>query len=245
MHGFKRVRFGGLWIAGLGLGVCGCADDAPGETPAPSAETVESRPGIVQVGAEKGPVLEEVEACELFRAGLLRNQERLDCEAAPVLDCPQLIQPLAALSCWTFSKASVDQCVANYDAADECAELLPGACVLTAVLPTVLDGCGDGDAAVTNEGDGGSETHETDVTVIATAPDGSVTADPVPDDAGETLDAAVRSGDSDAAAGPAESTPSQTESDASTVSSTTATSTEAASSAAKPPDASATLDAGQ
>lgn len=252
--GFKRYSFGGLWIAGLGFGVWGCGEDTEGAAPAPSAETVESRPGIVQVGAEKGPVLDEAEACEKFRSGLVRNLERLDCDAVPLLECPVLIQPLASLSCITYSKASVERCVANYDAADECTELLPGACVLTAVSSMLSAACGVVDAAVTNEPDAGSETGETSASVNPGAPDGSVTSSPSSvSDAGETVDAAGgtsdsgvvgNTSDSGVVGNTSESASSHAEPDAATSSPSGATSSAPASSS-EADSSSATVDAGQ
>lgn len=200
MLGFKRYGLGGLWIAGLGFVVSSCADDSGGAAPVPSAETVESRPGIVQVGDEKGPVLDEADACQQFRSGLTRNLERLECDDVAVLECPVLIQPLGTLACISYSKASVEQCVAAFDAADDCTEVLPGACILTAVPSTLSPGCAvTGDGGATDAGGGSDVTGETDAATGPVVLDGSVTGDTLSHpDAGETLDAAVRQGDASA-----------------------------------------------
>jgi hypothetical protein len=96
-------------------------------------ETVESRPGIVQVGDGDDPVLGEAETCQRFRESVVRNRERLACDALAVLECPELIRPLAAVSCTTYSEPSLTACIDAFDEANDCEGLLPGACVLTAV----------------------------------------------------------------------------------------------------------------
>lgn len=175
---------GGLVAAGLLFLLGGCTDSGDGSSPPPaaSAEVVESRPGIVQVGDDDGPVLGEAETCERFRAAVVRNRERLECDSSALLECPELIRPLASLSCVPYSEASLTTCLAAYDEASDCDELLPGACVLTAVLflrdPACVPDASTDDAgrdADAPETDGGSEPDSSTETALDGSPGGETT----------------------------------------------------------------------
>src|SRR5690606_38534743 len=124
---------GVVWAAGA-WGCESTGTNAPPAAPAPTAETVESRPGVAQAGDADGPTWPEAEACVRFRDGVVGNRERLACAAPPLLACPELIRPLASLGCVTYSEASLTACLDAYDKASDCEGLLPGACILTAVL---------------------------------------------------------------------------------------------------------------
>lgn len=177
-----KVRVG-LAAALAVFGVWGCSDDGGEGAPAPPAETVESRPGIVQGGDDDGPVLGEAETCAEFRGSISSNRERLACDSAPLLQCPELIRPLASLTCVTFSESSLAQCVEAFEAADECSDLVPGACVLTAVLHVRDPACNVNDAAA----DGGME-----VTTDA----GGLTSDASSEPSGDASPADASSADS-------------------------------------------------
>lgn len=142
-----RMSMWWCWSGCVALGVlssCASDDARPG---APAEPTVESRPGIVQVNDIDGPVLNETETCRQFRAALVSNAQRLGCATTPLLACPTLVQPLASAQCIVYSELSVERCVAQFGAATDCRELIPGACVLTAHLDGISPECEGDDAA--------------------------------------------------------------------------------------------------
>lgn len=207
---------GGLVAVMLSIGAWGCEDSGkkPLPAPAPTAETVESRPGIVQAGDDDGATLSEAETCARFRDGVVRNRERLACEAPPLLVCPELIRPLASLGCVTYSEASLTACLAAYDQATDCEALVPGACILTAVLYELDPACAP-DAPATTETPSSappdaavtSETPSSGRPDASTAkPDGAVGSDagtdgetqPTEEDTATRPDAALDAGPPDA-----------------------------------------------
>lgn len=115
---------------------------------APAEPTVESRPGIVQVTDNDGPVLSETETCTRFRTALVANAQRLGCDSTGLLECPTLVQPLGSAECIVYSGLSVESCVTHFNEAMDCSGLIPGACVLTAHLDGTSPECAGHDAAV-------------------------------------------------------------------------------------------------
>lgn len=195
--GFYTIKVsGGLVAASLSLLLAGCGETEEAPAQVPSAETVKSRPGIVQVGDDDGPVLGEAETCERFRAGVERNRDRLSCEGNELAECPELIRPLASLACTAYSEASLEICLEAFDEASECEALLPGNCVLTADLlrvdPVCVPDASTLDAGADSGGvlaDGGALALDGSVESDGGAPDGGHaedTAEAGMSDAGET-----------------------------------------------------------
>jgi hypothetical protein len=135
------------WLALALLPNCTSNEDTDGKG-APDQPFVESRPGIVQVSDNEGPVLGETETCARFRGALVANARRLECESMGFLECPTLVQPLGAAVCIVYSKLSLESCVSRFDAATDCGELMPGTCVLTAHLEATSPECATGDASL-------------------------------------------------------------------------------------------------
>lgn len=190
------------------MAAAACADDGEAAPP-PAAETRDSRPGIVQVGDDEGPLLSETEACERFRTGWEEHRQRLDCTVPALAACPHLIRPLASTVCVSYSEESLDTCLERFAAADSCEEVIPGACVLTAVLGVWSPECADEDAG-DDAGPGGTAADDASV-VDASARDAHaedaeaapMTTSEIPGrDAGET---GTRSSGEDAAPAPTSS----------------------------------------
>lgn len=174
-----------LWAA------VGCSDEGTAAPPPPASDVV-SKPGIIQVGDDDGPVLGERETCQRFRSGLAENLERLSCDQGErsLLECPELIRPLTALSCVVYSEESLETCLEAFDTAADCETLLPGACVLTAVTFQQSPDCADAAADPVVQGEGG-----VDAQVGVDGGDGqtSVASSESPD--GATTSSAVASSD--------------------------------------------------
>ncbi len=161
-----RSKLWGFCLAGWGALSSACSDDDLVDPLPPNAERVPSRPGIVQVSGDDGPLLGEGEACERFRAAWETNQLRLACgESNGLLECPALVQPLASMKCVSYTLESVNVCTAKFDAAERCEELVAGACVLTAVVEVTSPDCVSdaaagipGDAALDVGADSSGET---------------------------------------------------------------------------------------
>lgn len=214
---------------GLGWAVVNvaCSDDGDA-SPVPAAEPRDSRPGIVQVGDEEGPLLTEAQACERFRSGWASHRERLGCTIPELAPCPELIRPLASTECVSYSERSLDACLERFDAADSCDDVVPGVCVLVAVLGVLSPDCSRGedasagDAAIDDASAGDAHAEGPD------AQTGTTSAGPALD-GGETLTGTTSAPTLDAS--PATTSPASASSDS-------ASSDTASSDSAANPDAS-------
>ncbi len=178
-----RNKLWGFCLVGCGALSSGCSDDGLVDPPEPNAERVPSRPGIVQVMGDDGPLLGEGEACERFRAAWETNRLRLECgERNSLLACPALVQPLASMECVSYTLESVNTCTAKFDAAKRCEELAAGACVLTAVVEVPSPDClSDVEAGISEDAafDGGGEWWgETSVTSAGATMDSGALSEP-------------------------------------------------------------------
>lgn len=142
-------------LAGWGALSGGCRDAGTGDAPVPEAEYVPSRPGIVQVAGDDGPLLGERDACEQFRSAWQSNRVRLVCAGEQsLLECPALVRPLASMECVSYTLDSVTGCTEKFNSAERCEDLVAGACVLTAVVHVPSPECvSDADGSVVEDAD--------------------------------------------------------------------------------------------
>lgn len=159
-----------MMAAWLSLTMTGCSapanDYVPEDTP-----FVGSKPGLVQNGGGSDEFVFEQEACQRYRQALVQRTAALSCSFSWP-SCPQLIRPAASLDCVAYSSPSVVACEKVFAEAEGCEQLLPGSCLLTAVIDyrdpscdSTVDGgvpilteAGDADdAGLPNSRDGGAE----------------------------------------------------------------------------------------
>jgi hypothetical protein len=145
--------------------------------------TVDSRPGIEQVGSADGALLDEGEACEALHEALSAAKAQHGCDEVAVSECPDLIRPAGSLACVRYAEASVEACVAAVEEYSSCRHFVTDACVIVAVVDEQSEGCIPPGSPIDAGADGGVEDAPADDVDPGDAPADAGSGD-APRDAG-------------------------------------------------------------